>query len=144
MCLFLLECVKKNTLGTLFVFQVIRFQKKLLNLKEHPIPSLGLSVVLHRESFCILTSFECQMLPSVMPKQAAPLLSPLRICVFSLYVFMYLYTHHPRCTLVIIAHCGSLPNETFPNHKSPPTAYFLLPTNHQPLTTNHYLLSYLA
>ena len=46
--------MKKNTLGTLFIFEVIRFQKKLLNLKEHPIPSLGLPVVLHRESFCIL------------------------------------------------------------------------------------------
>ena len=46
--------MKKNTLGTLFVFEVIRFQKNLLSLKEHPIPSLGLSVVLHRESFCII------------------------------------------------------------------------------------------
>jgi len=33
---------------------VIRFQKKLLNLKEHPIPSLGLPVVLHRKSFCVI------------------------------------------------------------------------------------------
>ena len=49
----LLNSVKKNTSGTLFIFEVIRFQKKLLNLKEHPIPSLGLPVVLHRESFCI-------------------------------------------------------------------------------------------
>ena len=49
-----MESVKKNTSGTLFVFEVIRFQKKLLNLKEHPIPSLGLPVVLHRESFCVM------------------------------------------------------------------------------------------
>ena len=66
----LLKSVKKNTLGTLFVFEVIRFRKKLLNLKEHPIPSLGLSVVLHRESFCFCAEHKNQMLASVITMQA--------------------------------------------------------------------------
>ena len=73
--------MKKNTLGTLFIFEVIRFQKNLLNLKEHPIPSLGLPVVLHRESFCVIgpSGHNAKHYGSEMGPQAAPLLSP---CVF--------------------------------------------------------------
>ena len=88
----LLKSVKKNTLGTLFVFEVIRFRKKLLNLKEHPIPSLGLSVVLHRESFCFCAEHKNQMLVSVMPKRAWARLSTyafVRFSILSPYVFVY-------------------------------------------------------
>ena len=88
----LLKSVKKNTLGTLFVFEVIRFRKKLLNLKEHPIPSLGLSVVLHRESFCFCAEHKNQMLVSVMPKRAWARLSTyafVRFSILSPYVFVF-------------------------------------------------------
>ena len=82
----LLKSVKKNTLGTLFVFEVIRFQKKLLNLKEHPIPSLGLSVVLHRESFCFLANRpKNQMLASVIIVRARLQLSA--------YAFVLLFAY---------------------------------------------------